>query len=103
MIPAHSGDYARARSRLMHEARAPDDAAGLYARARSLCAQMKPYWRDAPWTQETGEAGEVRARVARLVETLSPPSREAPRALSNPECDPLFWSIVNANPTFVDM
>jgi hypothetical protein len=71
---------------------------------RSELAQVKSYWTEAPWfeTQETEEAREVRARVAKLVETFGPEPRGAARA-SNPECDPLFWSVVNANPTFVDL
>jgi hypothetical protein len=71
---------------------------------RSELAQVKSYWAEAPWfeTQETDEAREVRARVAKLVETFGPEPRGAARA-SNPECDPLFWSVVNANPTFVDL
>ena len=71
---------------------------------RSELAQMKPYWRDAPWFEkgDSDEAGEVRARVARLVETFGPEPRGAARA-ANPECDPLFWSVVNAHPTFVDL
>ena len=71
---------------------------------RSELTTMKEYWTEAPWfeTQETDEAREVRARVARLVETFGPEPRGLARA-SNPECDPLYRRIVDANPTFVDL
>jgi hypothetical protein len=71
---------------------------------RSELAQVKPYWAEAPWLEkeETDEAREVRARVARLVETFGPEPRGAARA-SNPECDPLYLSITRTSPTFVDL
>ena len=65
---------------------------------------MKAYWAEAPWfeREDSDEAREVRARGARLVETFGPEPRGAARA-SNPECDPLFWSVVHARPDFVDL
>ena len=71
---------------------------------RSELAQVKAYWAEGPWfeREDSDEAREVRARVARLVETFGPEPRGAARA-SNPECDPLFWSVVNAKPEFVDL
>ena len=77
-------------------------------RAKTLAAAVDHllalYAFDAPWfeREDSDEAREVRARVARLVETFGPEPRGAARA-SNPECDPLFWSVVHATPDFVDL